>query len=145
MNNLKFHLALIFITASLLSACATPASGSLSGTSWILQSINGSQVGAPVNGQSISLNFTSASEMSGFGGCNSYSGSYQSNSASLTFSNIVSTLMACVDNNLSRVETEFFNALSAASAYTLTQCESCTSADSLTISGGGNTLVFVKN
>ncbi|MEX2143563.1 MAG: META domain-containing protein [Anaerolineales bacterium] len=136
-------IALFLFAALFLAACAAPGSGSLAGTSWILQSINGIPVGGPVDNQNVTLIFTSATEMGGFGGCNSYGGSYQAGVSSIAFSDIMSTLMACVDNNISRVETEFFNALNEANAYSLTQCESCVVAGTLTITGGGQTLVFV--
>jgi len=138
-------IALAILATLLLGACASPSGESqMAGSSWILQSINGSPVGGPVDGQKVTLEFTSATEMGGFGGCNSYGGSYQAGASSIVFSNILSTLRACVDNNISRVETEFFSALEAASSYSLTLCESCAVAESLTISGGGHILVFVK-
>jgi heat shock protein HslJ len=82
--------------------------------------------------------------MGGFGGCNNYGGNYQAGSSSITISNIASTLRACVDNNISSVETDFFSALQAASGYSLTLCESCAVPETLTITGGGHTLVFVR-
>lgn len=138
------RIALALFAALLLAACASASGGSqLAGTSWILHSINGNPVGGPVDGQNVTLEFTSATEMGGFGGCNSYGGSYQAGASSITIRNIVSTLRACVDNNISRVETEFFNALNKANGYSLAQCESCVVAETLTITGGGHTLVFV--
>jgi heat shock protein HslJ len=139
------RIALAFFAILLLAACAAPAGEfQLAGTSWILQSIDGLPVGGPVDGQNVTLEFTSATEMGGFGGCNSFGGNYQAGASSITISNIFSTLRACVDNNISRVETDFFSALQAASGYSLTLCESCAVPETLTISGGGHTLVFVR-
>jgi len=130
--------ALILFAALILAACAAPGSASLAGTSWVLHNLDGNLVGVPVDGQSVTLEFTSATEMGGFGGCNSYSGNYQADADSISFSNLVSTLRACVDNNISRVETDFFNALNEASLYFVT------TGPTLGILGGGLTLIFVS-
>jgi len=137
-------IVLILFAALLLAACAAPGSGALAGTSWVLQSLDDSnQVGAALGGQPITLQFTSANEMGGFGGCNSYGGSYRAGSAGISFRDIVSTLMACADENMTNVESAYFQALSAADSYAITLCESCANEQTLTLTGGGHTLVFV--
>lgn len=136
--------ALIFFAAFLLAACASPAT-ELVGTSWVLQTLDGNgQVGRAVSGQPVTLQFTSATEMGGFGGCNSYGGSYQASGGRIRFSNIVSTLMACADEEFTNLESAYVQALGVATAYTVVWCESCANAGTLTITGGGHTLVFVS-
>ena len=135
------HIPLLVLAALLLAACAAPGSGSLAGTSWELISLDGS----PVGGQPLTLQFTSASEVGGFGGCNSYGGSYRAGIANISFSNIVSTLMACADANITNLEGAYFQALAAASSYSIVECESCAVAETLTITGGGHTLVFIAS
>jgi len=137
-------IAFLIFAALLLAACAAPGSGALAGTSWVLQSLDGSnQVGAALGGQPITLQFTSASEVGGFGGCNSYGGSYRAGSAGISFRDIVSTLMACADENVTSLESAYFQALNAANSYAITLCESCANDQTLTLTGGGHTLVFV--
>ena len=141
--NIK-RIALLLLSALILAACAAPASASLAGTSWVLQSLDGnSQVGAAIGGQPVTLQFTSATEMGGFGGCNSYGGSYQAGLTSISVSNIVSTMMACADQNITELESAYFQALNAASSYSIVECESCANAVTLTLTGGGHTLIFV--
>ena len=137
--------ALIVLSSLLLSACAAPASGSLAGTSWVLQSINGNrQVGAALGGQPVTLQFTSATEMGGSGGCNSYGGSYQAGDGRISFGGVMSTLMMCADEDVGAVETAFFAALGAIDSYAITECEACANPQTLTFTGGGHTLVFIN-
>ena len=136
--------SLIVLSSLLLSACAAPASGSLAGTNWVLQSIDGNrQVGAALGGQQVTLQFTSATEMGGSGGCNSYGGSYQAGDGRISFGEVMSTLMMCADEDVGAVETAFFAVLGAIESYSITECEACANPQTLTLTGGGHTLVFV--
>ncbi len=142
--NIK-NFSLIVLSSLLLAACAAPASGALAGTSWVLQSIDGNrQVGAAIGGQPVTLQFTSATEMGGSGGCNSYGGSYQASGGRISFGEIMSTLMMCADEDVAAVETAFFAALGAIDSYAITECEACANPQTLTLVGGGHTLVFVS-
>jgi heat shock protein HslJ len=58
-----------------------------------------------------------ASQVSGNVGCNTYSGTVQVQSNTVTFGTIVSTLMACADQNLQAQETAYLNALTTASTF----------------------------
>jgi heat shock protein HslJ len=129
----------------LLAACAPGASGNeLAGTSWRLVSLDGNtQLGTAIGGQDVTLVFDANGSAGGSGGCNSYGGRYSTGAnGSISFSDIVSTLMACMDSGIMDVEAAFFEALSAADHYEITQCEACANPETLTISGGGHTLVF---
>lgn len=125
----------------LLVACAPGRNDSdLVSTNWRLQSLNGNdQVGEAIGGQPVTLSFTSETEAGGSGGCNSFGADYNINpeTGAISFNNLISTLMACVDGNISEIEAQYFAALNAASTYQLSD-------NSLTISGGGHTLVFVQ-
>jgi heat shock protein HslJ len=125
----------------LLVACSPATNESdLVSTNWRLQSLDGNeQIGEAIGGQPITLTFTSASEAGGSGGCNSFGADYSANTdtGAISFTNLISTLMACQAEGVTELEAQYFEALGAASTYQL-------SAGSLTLSGGGHTLVFVQ-
>lgn len=124
----------------LLAACVpSPSESDLVSTNWRLLSLDGTEVNATTGGQAITLEFISATEAGGSGGCNSFGADYSANSdtGAVSFTNLISTLMACEANGVTELEGQYFEALSAAMTY-------IRSGDSLTISGGGHTLVFVK-
>lgn len=139
-TNIKY-VSVAMLLCLLLAACSpAPADHPLTGTSWTLQSLDGNtQVGVALGGQAVTLDFTSETEVSGSGGCNGFGGSYQADAdtGAITFSSIVSTLMACEDEGIGETETQYFAALNAATNYSL-------SGAILTITGGGYTLVFVS-
>jgi heat shock protein HslJ len=139
-NSGRQVLLLIFLLL-LLAACApSPAGQDLVGTSWSLVSLDGNtQVGEALGGQAVTLAFITSTEAGGSGGCNSFGATYDANSAngSISFSNIISTLMACLDEGIGEVEANYFAALSSAGHYQV-------NGGSLTISGGGHTIVFER-
>lgn len=65
---------------------------------------------------------------SGSTGCNRFSGGYELNGESLRFQPLASTLMACVDGDLSRQERAFLDALGATRSWKVT-------GDTLVLSG----------
>jgi heat shock protein HslJ len=105
---------------------------SLDGTSWDLVSIDGAA--AVAGGSKANLAFA-GSQISGSSGCNGFFGSYTVGEATLSFSQVGSTMMAC-SPELNDQEFAFFAALEAAESYTI-------EGDTLTISfGGGKPMVF---
>jgi len=54
--------------------------------------------------------------VSGSAGCNSYGGAFQYNAGTLTFTNLVTTLMAC-EESVNAQETAYMGALMAATSY----------------------------
>ena len=120
-----------------LAACAPSASNQLTGTSWLLVSLDGNtQVGEALGGQPVTLGFTSSTEAGGSGGCNSFGAKYEASSTgSISFSEIVSTLMACTQEGVGDVETAYLDALNAADHYEI-------AGTTMTITGGGHTLEF---
>lgn len=102
MNNRKYRLALSFmILAILLAACSgsanpVPPSGeaALADTTWKLFAIDKRKpVEAP---NEITLTFSDG-QVSGNSGCNSFGGSYSVNGDKIQFSQLASTMMACME------------------------------------------------
>ena len=117
-------------------AAATPTStaSTLAGTHWKLASIDATPA---VPGASVTLEFGTDEHASGSAGCNSYGGAYSQNGNLLAFKQLISTMMACADNNLMQQEQRYLKALNAANLFTLV-------GDRLTISSADSagTLVF---
>lgn len=90
----------------------------LEGSSWQLASFGDSNASSSViSGSIVSLNFVSATEIEGSGGCNSYSGTYQTAGTAITFSEITHTEVACADQTITNQEQIYFDALQAATQY----------------------------
>jgi heat shock protein HslJ len=64
-----------------------------------------------------------AQRVSGSGGCNRISGSYQRSGASLKIGPMVSTRMACQDASRSQLETRFLTALANTASYSIAGSE----------------------
>jgi heat shock protein HslJ len=109
------------ILTALLAACATAGqdptptqSATLSGTEWVLISLNGS---APIEDTEITLNFEEAS-LDGSAGCNTYGGSYSVSEDSLRLSSVEWTEMGCPEpKGILDQEKAYFDALDAAARY----------------------------
>ena len=87
---------LTLLVALLLAACTAndaPASPSLVGTKWTLQSLAGAPIGDVRRAPTI--HFQSDGQVGGYGGCNSWGGSYELNGDTIRFGQMRSTLMAC--------------------------------------------------
>ncbi|MEX2162545.1 MAG: META domain-containing protein [Anaerolineales bacterium] len=125
----------------LLAACApAPAGQNLVGTSWSLVSLDGSiQLGEAIGGQAVTLSFDASTQAGGSGGCNRFGAEYsaKAQTGAIAFSNIISTLMACIGEGIGEVEASYFEALSLADTYRV-------DGSRLTIAGGGHTLVFER-
>lgn len=127
----------------LLAACAqSPAGQDLIGTSWVLVSLDGNpQIGKDIGGQAVTLSFDTSTQAGGSGGCNSFGAKYDADpsTGSISFSEIVSTLMACLEQGVGNIESAYLAALDAADHY-----RTDIGAQTLTITGGGHTLVFER-
>lgn len=104
------YITLIFLF--LLTACAGRGDG-LEGTTWVLVELNGSQ---PLEGTTLTLNFEEGSA-GGSAGCNSFGGSYQLKGDAITFSEIASTLMACMEPGVMEQESAYLASLQGARTY----------------------------
>ena len=82
------------LVACTLAACAsTPAAPAGYVGTWQLQSIGDQQVVGP---RGASLTLDAQGHANGNGGCNSFGGQYTARDNTLTFSRMISTMMACV-------------------------------------------------
>ncbi|MCW5876824.1 MAG: META domain-containing protein [Anaerolineales bacterium] len=135
---------LFLFAVLLMAACGAPAApgepqSELAGTSWVLTSLNGNtQVGEAIGSQPVTISFEADGRVSGFSGCNGFGGDYEADArdGSLSFSPLVSTLIACEEPIMS-VEQAFFAALQNAGGYAI-------SGNTLTISSNGDTLEFAR-
>jgi heat shock protein HslJ len=114
----------------LLTACAAndaPASPSLVGTTWMLQSLAAAPVGKTQ--RTPSIRFVSQTQVGGSGGCNSWGGSYALKGTTIKFGQMHSTLMAC-EHGMD-IEGRFHEMLKQARTVTV-------GGDSLVLSNEGN-------
>lgn len=98
---------------------STGAAGIPTGT-WTLVSYGSPENPQPaIQGSPATLTFTDQG-INGQAGCNQYSGSYEFANGTLTFGNIVSTLMAC-EQSIMDQEIAFLEALQTASSFQLNE------------------------
>ena len=109
----------------------------LDGTAWVLESIKTSGNLTPALAiKDVTLVFADNGKVGGSAGCNSYSGSYESTvMGSLSVTDIISTMMLCMQPGLMAQEHDFLDALRYAEEYEV-------EGGKLRISGGGNLLVL---
>lgn len=88
----------------------------LAGTGWTLVSIGETPV---VAGSKVTLRFGEDGHAGGSAGCNQYGAPYVEGEGTLTFDTIISTLMACVDEDVMAQEIDYLAALQQVSAFTL--------------------------
>ena len=112
-----------------------PTLGGLANSTWTLVSYGDPANPTPVveGGQPVTLVFTEGG-VSGNGGCNGFGGSFQYDANTISFSQLISTLIAC-DQPISDQENAFFDALSKATSYSL-------NGNQLQISYDGGVLTF---
>jgi heat shock protein HslJ len=90
----------------------------LAGTSWRLVELNGQPL-VP-GGEPLTLQFAADEpRVSGYGGCNQFSGEYSQNGASLRFGPLLSTRRACLEPALNTQETAYFQALESTTRYSI--------------------------
>jgi heat shock protein HslJ len=79
-------------------SCVSETTGvNLTGTSWQLTELNGDPATPGAGGKEPSLSFTDDGKVSGFSGCNRFTGSFQGDGGALSFSPLASTRMACAE------------------------------------------------
>ena len=91
----------------------TPAMVDLTGTFWRLEDLAGAGV---MNRVQTTLEFLSDGQVSGSGGCNRFSGSYQRQGDALSFGPIAATRMACPEAVMNQ-ETAFLAVLESVASY----------------------------
>ncbi|MCE7984438.1 MAG: META domain-containing protein [Caldilinea sp. CFX5] len=152
---MKFTKLFLLLALLALAACVpiqpgvTPAvtptapdnpEGDLAATSWQLVSFGPTGAVTPVlPGAMITLEFGADGQAGGHGGCNSYGGPYTVQGDTLTFGEIVSTLMACADQAVTQQEQQYLQALSSADRFAVTD-------DTLTLwyDNGSSVLTFAR-
>ena len=92
----------------------------LTGTDWRLVSFGpaGAETSV-IAGTTVTLKFGEDNRASGSTGCNSYGGTYQVRGDSISFSRLVSTRRACLDQNANQQEQRFLAALEGANRFRL--------------------------
>lgn len=113
-----------------------PAETGLTGKVWELTQIENTADGTvetPSTGVLPTLEFTEDGKISGNGGCNGFGGLYATAEGNkVTFTEIISTLMACDNTD---IETVYFNGLNGAESYAF-------DGDMLKITASGGTVVM---
>jgi heat shock protein HslJ len=112
----KQILALFLIAVGLiLSSCAGTgaAQPDLNGTSWTLTHIQGKPV---LTDTQPDIRFDNG-QASGAGSCNGFGGDYTVSGNKLTFGALMSTMMACMPQEVMDQEQAYFSALSATASY----------------------------
>ena len=94
----------------------------LAGIDWRLVSLGPAGSETPVvAGTTVTLRFGEDNRASGSTGCNSFSGTYQVRGDNISFSRLVSTRRACLDQNANEQEQRFLSTLGAANRFRLTK------------------------
>ncbi len=92
---------------------------SLSGREWRMMFVNNGKGGAvsAVIGSEVTATFGDDGNVSGNGGCNGYSATYNVEGDALKIEAAISTLKACADNEVTQQEQQFFAALTNVTTY----------------------------
>ena len=117
-----------------------PAQDELAATQWQLGSYGTVGAETPVlDTTTLTLAFDTAGQVAGQGGCNSFDGKYKADSQTVTFTEMVHTMRACVDDAANQQEAAYIGAFDSAGKYEL-------NGDQLTIyyDGGASALHFTK-
>jgi heat shock protein HslJ len=94
----------------------------ITGIDWRLISLGPAGAETPaVAGTTVMLKFGEDDRASGSTGCNSFSGTYQVRGENISFSRLVSTRRACLDQNANEQEQRFLSTLGAANRFRLTR------------------------
>ena len=127
---------LLLIVSLVLSACGSEGN-SLVGN-WILTGYGpeGSASAAVTDSQA-SLTFSADGTVTGTSGCNGFGGEYKLDGDQITFSELISTLMAC-DGRLMIQEGTMFKVLNGAASFQI-------EGDMLTVTNDGAVLVFAAS
>ena len=125
----------IDITVSPVTTTAEPSKAvhSLSNTAWKLTSLNGIPAAPGAEGKDVSLSFSAdGRSVTGYSGCNTFNGSFESSGDTLTFGLMASTMRMCSESEVMELELSFHKALEGAERFEI-------NGDELTIIDGRNT------
>lgn len=129
---------LVLSTALPLAVGAAQPAPTLAGTAWVLQEYAVQRAGLvpAVGDQRPTLVFGTDGRVNGTTGCNTYSGPYSEAGDQLTIGPLVTTLAACVDDDLARQEQVLTQVLNGPTVALTRQ------GSQLTLSAPAGTLVF---
>ena len=88
----------------------------LVGAEWIIETIGGEAV---TSKQPPTITFGEDGRVSGFGGCNRFSGGYTQDGAKVSFQPVMMTLMACPQGNVNQLEGTLGSALTGDATYVI--------------------------
>ncbi len=112
----RIFTVVLILTLVVLSACTSNgAKESLNGSAWSLTSLNGTP---PVGKTAPTLSFEKDT-LGGSGGCNSFGAKYTVDGDKLTVSELISTMMACMDLDVMHQETAYLVALGKAQTFSI--------------------------
>ena len=136
---MKNLLLLVLVIGLAISACTTKnetSSPSLIG-SWKLTSYSHADVLTPaVSGTDAGLNFNDDGTLTGNSGCNGLGGNYKAEGDQVTFSDVVSTLMACDEARMAQ-EGAFHQVLTETATFNI-------EGNTLTITNNDYVLVLAR-
>src|SRR5262245_36266641 len=133
---MKKYLQLLLLVSLILSAC-TSQDKSLVG-SWNLTAYGPVRLTSPVVTDSpASITINEAETLNGNSGCNRFGGESQVEGDKVTFSGLVSTLIACEEPIMSQ-EGAMFKVLSGVASYNIEE-------NTLTLTSDGTLLVFAES
>ncbi len=118
------------------TATAGGTSSAVDGTKWQLTEYGAEGSMTNASGE-VTLVFGPGDTVGGNSGCNSYSGTYTLDGETFSVSNVASTMMACIDNDLMTQEGAFTGALTTATGLTI-------DGDTLTITYPDGMLRFTR-
>lgn len=110
----RLALAVTLLVAAVPARAQGGSDPSLAGTSWRLVELNGQPVAGT---ETLTLSFGRDGQVSGYGGCNQFSGPYTQSGTSLDIGPLLSTKRACVAPALNEQETAYFQALESTTRY----------------------------
>jgi heat shock protein HslJ len=123
----------ILLTLALLITAACESKSDLLEGEWELATLNGVNALPDVT---VTLSIH-GDTVSGFSGCNTYSGAATIQARQIQFSDLSMTLIACLDEQVTQQEADFLSALSMVDTWQVSD-------DRLTLSGGNWTVEFTR-
>lgn len=117
-------------------ATAAQMTDDLTGTQWELITLNGDDV---IGDSALTLTFGEDNRASGHAGCNGFGAMYTVDGFEVSFDQIISTMMACADEDVMAQEVAYVSALGTITTYEIT------ADDQLILTGDtGDELVFER-
>jgi putative lipoprotein len=92
-----------------------------------------------IGGSDVTLEFGEDDFAGGSGGCNSYGTQYQVTNGSVSFGEIESTLIACLEEGVMEQESAYFNALHTVGEFEMMEDELL-----IRYNDGGSVLIFER-